>query len=122
MRTVTFNFNRMQSACQHGFMNALAAATYLAQRGVPFREAHEVVAHAVQKCVAKGCELEDLSLSELREFSPAFDADIHEQLKLEAVLAAHNVPGGTAPAEVQRAIRASREKLATLREAHATHA
>jgi len=122
MRTVTFNFDRMQAACQHGFMNALAAATYLAKRGVPFREAHEVVAHAVQKCLAKSCELEDLSLEELREFSPAFEADIHDQLKLEAVLVSHNVPGGTAPSQVQRAIRESRERLATLREAHATHA
>ena len=118
MRSVTFNFDRMQAACQHGFMNALAAATYLAQRGVPFREAHDVVARAVRKCVARGCELEDLSLEELREFSPAFDSDIHDQLKLEAVLAAHHVPGGTAPAQVQGAIRASREKVATLREGH----
>jgi argininosuccinate lyase len=103
-------------------MNALAAATYLAKRGVPFREAHEVVAQAVQKCSAKGCELADLSLEELREFSAAFDADIHEHLKLEAVLAGHDVPGGTAPARVQDAIREAQERLATLREANATHA
>jgi argininosuccinate lyase len=118
LRAVTFDFDRMQAACQQGFMNALAAATYLAKHGVPFREAHEVVARAVQKCVAKGCELNDLSLQELREFSPAFDSDIHDQLKLEAVLAAHDVPGGSAPAHVQRAIRDSRERLAMLREAH----
>jgi argininosuccinate lyase len=117
MRTVTFNFDRMQAACQHGFMNALAAATYLVKRGVPFREAHEVVAHAVQKCFAQGCELEDLSVQEFREFSPAFGADIHDHLKLQAVLDAHDVRGGTAPVQVQQAIRESREKLATLREA-----
>src|SRR5260370_17406539 len=72
MRTVTFNFDRMQAACQHGFMNALAAATYLAKRGVPFREAHEVVAHAVQKCLAKSCDLEHFPLEESPQSTPPF--------------------------------------------------
>jgi argininosuccinate lyase len=122
MQAVTFNLDLMQAACQCGFMNALAAATYLAKRGLPFREAHEVVARAVQKCLAKGCELEDLSLEELRDFSPVFDADIHTHLKLEAVLAGHDVPGGTAPARVQKAIREAQERLEMFREAHAIHA
>jgi len=122
MRQVKFNHVRMQSACETGFMNAMAAATYLARRGVPFRQAHEVVAHAVQKCVAQDCELEQLSLDELREFSPAFDADIYEALKVESVLACHDVPGGTAPHRVQQALNTAREKLATIQEAHGTHA
>jgi argininosuccinate lyase len=133
MRSVTFNYGRMQAACESGFMNALAAATYLVKAGVPFREAHEIVAHAVQESVARGCELENLSLEELHKFSPAFGPDIYQQLKLEAVLACHDVPGGTAPEQVRQAIREAREKLATLpfpskpgsprtREAHAQHA
>ena len=122
MREVQFNQTRMQSACKSGFMNAMAAATYLAKRGVPFRQAHEVVAHAVQKCVQQGCEIEQLSLAELQEFSPAFDADIYENLKVENVLACHDVPGGTAPHRVQQAVDDAREKLATLQEAHGTHA
>jgi argininosuccinate lyase len=122
MRAVMFNFDLMQAVCQRGFMNALAAATYLAKRGLPFREAHEVVARAVQECLAKGCELEDLSLEELHDFSPVFDADIHAHLKLEAVLAGHDVPGGTAPARVQQAIREAQERLEMFREAHAIHA
>jgi argininosuccinate lyase len=122
MRTVAFNYERMQAACETGFMNALAAATYLAQRGVPFREAHEVVAHAVQKCLAQNCELQDLKLEELREFSPAFGADIFDHLNVQAVLACHDVPGGTAPERVRQAIKEARERLAVLREAHVTHA
>jgi argininosuccinate lyase len=124
MRTVSFNFERMRAACESGFMNALAAATYLAKRGVPFREAHEVVAHAVQKCVDKGCELQDMTLEELCSFSSVFASDIHNQLRLDAVLAAHDVPGGTAPERVRQAIRQAREKLAALREAgiDVTHA
>jgi len=122
MREVVLNRERMQSACESGFMNAMAAATYLSRKGVPFRQAHEIVAHAVQKCVQQGGELEQLSLEELREFSPAFDADIYENLKVESVLACHDVPGGTAPHRVQQALRAAQEKLATVREAHGTHA
>ncbi|HEY2498539.1 MAG TPA: argininosuccinate lyase [Candidatus Angelobacter sp.] len=122
MRQVKFNREHMKGACESGFMNAMAAATYLAKRGVPFRKAHEVVANAVQKCVSQGCELEHLSLDELREFSPAFDADIYEQLTVENVLACHDVPGGTAPHRVAQALKVAREKLATMREAHGTHA
>ena len=122
MRTVGFNYERMQAACESGFMNAMAAATYLAKRGVPFREAHEIVAHAVQKCLARQCELQDLTLEELRELSPAFGPDIFDQLALQAVLACHDVPGGTAPERVRQALQEARENLATMREVHVTHA
>src|SRR6478609_3097868 len=87
MRLVEFNTGRMQKACETGFMNALAAATYLVQRGVPFRQAHEIIAHAVQACVEKNCELQDLTVAELQSFSPAFGADVHQHLTLAAVLA-----------------------------------
>jgi len=122
MQAVMFNHKKMRAACETGFMNALAAATYLVQRGVPFREAHEVVAHAVQRCVKKKCELQDLSLEQLREFSPAFGSDVHEQLQLEAVIDCHNVQGGTAVGHVDQALQTAREKLAELAEAHVTHA
>ena len=122
MRQVKFNQERMKSACESGFMNAMAAATYLAKRGVPFRQAHEIVAKAVQKCVQQECELEQLSLEELREFSPAFENDVYEQLTVENVFACHDVPGGTAAHRVQQALKAAREKLATMQEAHGTHA
>jgi len=119
---VEFNRERMKAACQAGFMNAMAAATYLSTRNVPFRHAHEIVAQAVQKCIEKGCELEDLSLAELQEFSPAFGPDIYEHLTLEAVVACHDVPGGTAPHRVEDALQEARQKLAAMQEAHGTYA
>lgn len=122
MRLVEFNYERMQQACESGFMNALAAATYLVQRGVPFRQAHEVIAHAVQICVEKRCQLEQLTLEELRRFSPAFGDDIYQYLKLEAVLECHDVEGGTAVKRVQNALREAREQLSALEESHVTHA
>ena len=122
MRLVEFNTDRMQKACETGFMNALAAATYLVQRGVPFRQAHEVVAHAVQACVEKNCELQDLTVAELQSFSPAFGADVHQHLTLAAVLACHDVIGGTAPARVKESLQAAHELLSTMQESHAIHA
>lgn len=122
MRLVEFNYQRMQQACESGFMNALAAATYLVQRGVPFRQAHETIAHAVQVCLEKGCQLEQLSLQELRALSPAFDSGIYQHLKLEAVLECHDVEGGTAIKRVEKALKEAREQLSALEEAHVTHA
>ncbi len=122
MRQVEFDCERMKQACQGGFMNAFAAATYLVKQGVPFREAHEIVAHAVQLCVEKKCGLEDLPLDELRQFSPAFADDVCRHLTLEAVLGCHDVPGGTAPHRVEQALLDARRKLAEAQEAYGTHA
>jgi len=112
----------MSNACEKGFMNAMAAATYLSRHGVPFRLAHEAVAHAVQKCMAKNCELQELSLAELQEFSPAFAPDIFDHLTLDAVLACHDVPGGTAPIRVQQALKDARQAVAALQGVHGTYA
>ncbi|HEV2990569.1 MAG TPA: argininosuccinate lyase [Candidatus Angelobacter sp.] len=122
MRQVEFNCNRMRCACEHGFMNALAAATYLVRHGVPFREAHEIVAHAVQKCVEKKCELQGLSLPELQEFNPLFGEDIYDHLTVEAVLACHDVPGGTAPRRVQQSLKIARQTLTELQETESAYA
>ena len=122
MRLVEFNCERMRQACESGFMNALAAATYLVRRGVPFRQAHEIIAHAVQICVEKGCQLEQLTPDELRALSPAFSSDIYQHLKLEAVLECHDVDGGTATKRVCNSLREAREQLSALEEAHVTRA
>ena len=122
MRDVEFNYTRMQEAAQTGFLNAWAAATYLAERGVPFRLAHEKVGNAVRLCLEKGCELQELSLEELRQFSPEFDHDIYARLSIESVMAVHNVHGGTAPARVKQAIDDGKRRLTALREVAHAHA
>ena len=103
-------------------MNAWAAATYLVKRGVPSRLAHEQIGKAVKLCLEKQCELQDLTLDELRALNPVFDGDFHECLKLAAVLAIHDVPGGTAPARVRQGMGAARKKIETLREEVNFHA
>jgi argininosuccinate lyase len=122
MKTIEFDFERMQAAAQSGFMNAWAAATYLVERGVPFRLAHEQIGKAVQQCLEKGCELQNLSLDELKKLNPAFDQDFYSRLTLTAVLSIHDVAGGTAPAHVKEAIAEAKQKIAALRGVAHAHA
>ena len=122
MKVVTFNYERMQKATQSGFMNAWAAATYLVQRGVPSRLAHEQIGKAVQMCLGKECELQDLSLDELRTVNPLFDQDLYTCLTLESVLAVHDVQGGTAPVRVRKAIAEAKQKVESIFEEVDAHA
>ncbi|MBZ5683485.1 MAG: argininosuccinate lyase [Acidobacteriia bacterium] len=122
VKSVEFHSEIMQQAAQSGFMNAWAAATYLVERGVPSRLAHERIGKAVQMCLERNCELKDLSLQELQSLSPAFGEDFKQSITLPAVLAAHDVAGGTAPARVRQAIGAARKKIECLREEVHAHA
>jgi argininosuccinate lyase len=122
MKAVEFNFDRMSDAAQSGFMNAWAAATWLVNRGVPSRLAHEQIGKAVKLCLEKQCELGDLSLKDLRELNPAFDESFYESLKLSSVLAMHDCAGGTAPERVRQALAATKKKIESLREEVHAHA
>ncbi len=122
MKAVEFNQERMNEAAQSGFMSAWAAATYLVNRGVPSRLAHEQIGKAVKLCLEKECELQDLTLDELRALSPAFDEKFHDCLEPAAVLAIHDVIGGTAPGRVRQGIVAARNKIESLREEVNLHA
>src|SRR6266498_1506231 len=110
MRSVEFDFPRMQKAAETGYMNAFAAATYLVRKGIPFRIAHEQVGKAVRIALYKQCELQHLSLEELQNIDSHFGQDFFDFVKLENVLSIHDVPGGTAPARVHQAIAAARKK------------
>jgi argininosuccinate lyase len=122
MKAVEFDHARMQNAAQSGFMNAWAAATYLVQRGVPFRLAHEQIGKAVQLCLEKGCELRDLSLPELQNLNPLFDEKVYSSLDLAAVLAVHDVSGGTAPARVRQALAEAKRRVDSMQEEIHAHA
>jgi len=92
----------MRAAALQGFATATDLADYLVKKGIPFRDAHETVAHAVRACEEKGCDLADLSLSELQAFHSAIEADVHQVLTLEGSVAARNHIGGTAPERVRQ--------------------
>jgi argininosuccinate lyase len=122
MQSVEFNFERMQAAAETGYMSAFAAATYLACKGVPFRIAHEQVGKAVRLALEKHCEFQDLSLEELQRVDSHFEQDFYASVKLENVLAVHDLPGGTAPARVKEAIVAARKKVDAIHEEAHAHA
>ena len=122
MSTIGFNRDRMQSAASTGFMNAMEAANYLVRQGVPFRRAHEAIGQAVRIATEKGCELDGLTLEELKQIRPEFDAGFYEALKLSSVLSHHDVPGGTAPNRVKQALAEAKRKIEALREVHYAHA
>jgi len=109
---ITCNREAMRRAALKGFATATDLADYLVRKGVPFRDAHEVVGKAVALCVERGCDLADLTLEELRAFSDAIDEDVFDCLTLEGSVAARNHIGGTAPEQVRQAIARARERLA----------
>jgi argininosuccinate lyase len=103
--------DNMKAAARQGFATATDLADYLVRRGMPFRDAHEVVGKAVHHASEKQCDLADLSLEELRQFSPQIDADVFDVLTLEGSVAARNHFGGTAPQQVRRQINQLREEF-----------
>jgi argininosuccinate lyase len=120
MQDVEFDYARMGQAAQGGFLNAWAAATYLVERGVPSRLAHEAVGKAVRLCLDRGCELQDLAIDELQHIHPAFAADFPRNVTLEAVLSIHDVTGGTASDAVKKALARAEQRISKVRgEVHA---
>jgi len=109
-----FNRERMNETAQSGYLNAMAAATYLVHKGVPFRTAHEKIGNAVRYALEKGVELGELTLEELRTFGEEFDRDFFAAVTLEATLDCHDVIGGTARARVKQALAAAKERIGAL--------
>jgi argininosuccinate lyase len=112
MRRLTCNRERMRSAARQGFSTATDLADYLVRKGIPFRDAHEIVGKAVALGVREGRDLAELSLEELRGFSDAIGGDVFQFLTLEGSLAARDHIGGTAPRQVRAAAARARERLA----------
>jgi argininosuccinate lyase len=112
-RALKFKHANMRSAAETGYLNAMAGATYLSNKGLPFRKAHEVIGNAVRLGLDKGLELNNLPLAELRELSDYFDEGFYTAITLNATVDCHNTPGGTATAQVHEALTAAKNRLAT---------
>jgi argininosuccinate lyase len=110
-RALKFNFDRMKTAATTGYLNAMAAATYLSNKGVPFRKAHEIIGNAVRLGIETKRELDDITLPELQQLSPAFAEDFFAAITLEATLDCHDVVGGTARHRVAEALSAARSRI-----------
>lgn len=111
LRGITVKADNMRQAALEGFATATDLADYLVKKGMPFRDAHEVVAHAVKAGVESGRDLAEFSLAELQAFSSTISEDVFEVLTLEGSVASRNHTGGTAPEQVRRAIAQARAQL-----------
>lgn len=108
---LSFRFDRMEEAAQNGYLNAMAAATYLVYQGVPFRTAHEKIGNAVRFGLDSGRELNALTLEELKQFGEEFGPDFHEAISLRATVDCHDVIGGTATQRVKAALSSTRDRV-----------
>jgi len=108
---IVVNAAAMERAAAQGFATATDLADYLVKKGVPFRDAHEAVAHAVKHAIGKGVGLADVPLAELQGLHPAITADVAAVLTLKGSLASRDVAGGTAPTRVRAEIERHRQRL-----------
>ena len=109
---IEFRTQRLAQAVAEDFANATDVADYLAERGVPFREAYNLVGKVVKTSLAAGKLLKELSLEEWQQLHPAFEADIYKAIAPRQVVAARNSYGGTGFAQVRSAIAQAKTQLA----------
>ena len=108
---ITVNAPAMEQAARRGYATATDLADYLVKKGLPFRDAHETVAHAVKAAQQQSLDLSELPLATLQQFNPAIEADVFQVLSLRGSLDARSTLGGTAPAQVRQQIRRHRARL-----------
>jgi len=109
---ITVNPQAMEQAALKGYATATDLADYLVKKGLPFRDAHETVAHAVKAATSHNCDLSELPLNVLQGFHPQIEKDVYEVLSLRGSLNARNTLGGTAPAQVRIQVARHRARLA----------
>ena len=102
----------MRRAAEEGFSTATDLADYLVKKGLPFRDAHEAVAHAVREAATRGCDLAELPLGRLQSLAPQVSADVYEVLRVDGSVAARSHLGGTAPLQVEAQVGRWRALLA----------
>ena len=108
LASLTFHADRMRRAAGENFATATDLADYLVKKGLPFRQAHEVVGNVVRHAIEAGTTLEALPLAVLRGFSPLMGDDVAAAITVDASLRARAVTGGTAPEAVRRALAEAR--------------
>jgi argininosuccinate lyase len=109
---ITVQPQAMEQAALKGYATATDLADYLVKKGLPFRDAHEAVAHAVKAAVSHNCDLSELPLAVLQQFNGAIGKDVYDHLSLRGSLNARNTLGGTAPAQVRAQIARHHKRLA----------
>jgi len=109
--TMKINTEAMAAAANRGFMNATDAADYLAEKGIPFREAHEIIGKLVAYCIEKKISLSEVELSFLKQISPVFDEDFFARIELKTCMDAKRSFGGSAETGVKEQIKNVEKEL-----------
>jgi argininosuccinate lyase len=107
---LTVNADNMREAAARGFSTATDVADYVVRKGIPFRDAHEIVGKTVRYCIENNKDIPELSLEEFRSFSEHIEADIYDYVTLDASVNARRATGGTAREAVQREISRARQE------------
>jgi argininosuccinate lyase len=115
LRNIRVREEKTREAAKSGYMNATELADYLARKGMPFREAHDLVGRLVLRAIERDVELQDLPLDELQAFSSLIEEDVYEALSLEQTLRTKSQTGGTSPERVAEALKAARASLADVK-------
>jgi argininosuccinate lyase len=115
LSTTKFNAERLRAAASNPVLLATEAADYLVHKGIPFRQAHDVVGKVLREAERQNVPWTSLPLQTLKKISPAFEADFAGGLTVDAALAAKKVPGGTAPESVRAAISDLQDRIAKLK-------
>ena len=111
LATMKFNKDKMEASAKNGFTNATDAADYLVNHGVPFRDAHGIVGRIVLYCIEKGISIDDMSLEELKEISPVFEADIFEAISMETCVNKRLTIGAPGQEAMKKVIAIEKEYL-----------
>ena len=111
LQNLKFNTEKMREATASGFMTATDLADYLVLKDVPFREAHGIVGRIVGHCLDKGCELMDLTVQEMQEFSPAIEKDVYEVISVDGSVQSRISTGGTSLQRVEEALSVAEKQV-----------
>jgi argininosuccinate lyase len=106
LESVTVHGDAMRHAAEDGFITATDLADYLVRKGLPFRQAHEVVGRAVLRALELACGLKDLPLAEYKKFSRLIAKDVYQSLSVDASVGRRTSFGGTAPANLKKRLAA----------------
>jgi argininosuccinate lyase len=114
LSTTKFNAERLRAAASNPVLLATEAADYLVHKGIPFRQAHDIVGKVLREAEKQNVPWTSLPLEALKKLSPTFEADFSVSLRLDAALASKKVPGGTAPECVRAAISDLQNRITKL--------
>ncbi|WP_027622744.1 argininosuccinate lyase [Acetivibrio clariflavus] len=107
--TMKINKENMYRAAQGGFTNATDMADYLVKKGIPFRDAHEIIGKMVLYCIGNNKAIDELTMEEFKNFSPLITEDVYKEISLETCVSGRNLPGGPAKERVLEAIQKGKD-------------